>query len=207
MIARISGAVLHKKAGGVILEVEGTGLGLEVQTSLHTLEDIKEASSATLYVHLAVREDALFLFGFSTEHEKSFFIRLISVGGVGPKIALSLLSGLSTAEISSAIRAGDITKLSATPGVGKKTAERIVMELRDKIPPPPQRPLPNAEEDAARSAPDASADFVQDLISALVNLGWTAAAAERSVRHALAEAPADRDFGSVLKKALKSLYR
>jgi holliday junction DNA helicase RuvA len=206
MIARISGAVLHKKTGGVILEVDGTGLGLEVQTSLHTLEDIKEGASATLYVHLAVREDALLLFGFSTEHEKTFFIRLISVGGVGPKLALSLLSGLSTAEISSAIRAGDITKLSATPGVGKKTAERIVMELRDKIPPPPQRPFPHTE-DAARSAPDASADFIQDLISALINLGWPAAAAERSARHALAEAPADRDFGSVLKKALKSLYR
>ena len=131
MIAQISGKLIHKQPNSVIVDVGG--VGYELTVPLSTFYDLGEpGADVSLRVHTHVREDALQLFGFRTDREKKLFLLLLTVSGIGPKLAVTVLSGLSVEELVQALRAGNLAKLVAIPGVGKKTAERMLLELKDK---------------------------------------------------------------------------
>ncbi|MCS7315839.1 MAG: Holliday junction branch migration protein RuvA, partial [Bryobacteraceae bacterium] len=150
-----------------------------------------------LRIHTHVREDTLALYGFASEEEKMLFERLITVSGIGPRLAITVLSGLPVAELYASIRAGAVERLLRIPGVGRKTAERIVLELREKLP-----PAPGATCEAAPAA--ALSPVEQDVVSALINLGCTAAAAETAVRKARASGTAE-EFEPLFRHALELL--
>jgi Holliday junction DNA helicase RuvA len=197
VIAHLSGTLLDKQVQRLIVDVGG--VGYDVQVPLSTFYAVGEPGSrVALRVHTHVREDALQLFGFSTPLEQTLFERLIAISGIGPKAALSVLSGIEPEGLVRAIRGADLARLTSIPGVGKKTAERIVIELRDRLP----------KAIAAESASPASRDddLRADLLSALANLGYQRAAADRAVDKALARA-ADRAFEPVLRDVLKELAR
>ena len=194
MIARLRGTVLEKAPTRVVLDVGG--VGYEVHVPLSSFGGVGEPGSAlTLHVHTHVRDDAILLFGFSTALELSLFERLITVSGIGPRVALAVLSGLPPSELVEAIAGADLARLTSIPGVGRKTAERIVLELKDRI----------AAFGATAQAADAGGPG-EDLVSALVNLGYHRAAAEKAVNQALASAP-DGGFEGALRHALRSLTR
>ncbi|MBV8552483.1 MAG: Holliday junction branch migration protein RuvA [Acidobacteriaceae bacterium] len=177
MIGHLRGVLFEKHPNQVI--VEAAGVGYEVQIPISTYTSLPDAgATVALRIHTHVREDALALFGFATPEEKAVFERLISVSGIGPKLAITVLSGLATAELIGAIRGSDVQKLVRIPGVGKKTAERIVLELKDKL------PTVEAAGKAAEAAPAAQplTPVERDVLSALQNLGCTRAAAEDAVR-------------------------
>lgn len=195
MIAQLRGRVLSKSPGEVVLEVGGVGylIAIPVSTFYRLHETGSEASLLT-YTH--VREDTLALFGFFSKEEQVLFEMLIGVAGVGPKLAINVLSGIEAPELVQALRAGDIARLTRIPGVGKKTAERLVVELRDKA---HKLPLSTTE---AREAPSgASRD---DLVSALANLGYSRPEAEKAVERALKEDGAGR-FEDLLRRSLRIL--
>jgi Holliday junction DNA helicase RuvA len=177
MIGHLRGAVLEKHPNQVVLEV--AGVGYDVQIPISTYSALPNAGdTAALRIHTHVREDALVLYGFATSEEKAVFERLISVSGIGPKLAPTVLSGLATAELIAAIRNSDIQSLVRIPGVGKKTAERMVLELKDKL---------AAIDAAGKSIPAAGTGssfsaLEQDVLSALQNLGCTRPVAEEALR-------------------------
>ncbi|MGH9618398.1 MAG: Holliday junction branch migration protein RuvA [Bryobacteraceae bacterium] len=178
MIAHLRGTVLEKHPNQVV--VEASGVGYEVQIPISTYTALPDPGMVvSLRIHTHVREDALSLFGFSTADEKALFERLISVSGIGPRLAIAVLSGLPTADLINAIRASQVEQLVRIPGVGKKTAERIVLELKDKLDAVSQ-PRPAA---AQVSVQPLSA-LEQDVISALQNLGCSRGAAEEAVAKA-----------------------
>jgi Holliday junction DNA helicase RuvA len=193
MIGRLTGRLASKAPDHVLLEVGG--VGYLVQIPLSTFYDLPEQESpASLWIHTHVREDALALFGFLTEREKSLFLLLLGVTGIGPRVALTVLSGMPPADLVEALRNKDSRKLVAVPGVGKKTADRMVLELADKV--ANLAPETPAGETAAVSA--------DDVVSALVNLGYRRAEAERAV-DAISRIGPPKDFGEFLKEALKRL--
>jgi Holliday junction DNA helicase RuvA len=179
MIAFLRGMVFEKHPNQVIVEAAGVGYDVQIPISTYTsLPDAGSVVSLRIYTH--VREDALSLFGFATPEEKLVFERLISVSGIGPSLAVKILSGMATLELVSAIRNGDVQNLVRIPGVGKKTAERIVLELKDKL---------AAVEVAGKTAVVAAATpafsaLEQDVLSALLNLGCARPAAEEAIRKA-----------------------
>jgi len=200
MIAFLRGRVLEKQPNRVLIDVNG--VGYEVVIPLSTFYDVgDEGAEVALRVHTHVREDALQLFGFLTLLERQMFERLIAVSGIGPKLAIAVLSGLDTRDLVTAVQRADVARLTSIPGVGKKTAERIVLELKDRL---TQLTVPAAvdakpqvaEEDRLRG----------DLLSALQNLGYHRTDAERAVGVVL-EQPADRTLESALKDALRRLSR
>jgi Holliday junction DNA helicase RuvA len=155
-------------------------------------------ASVALRVHTHVREDALALFGFATALEHDLFERLIAVNGIGPKLALSVLSGIESADFIRAVEQGDVTRLTRIPGVGRKTAERMTLELRDRLP----------KIDAAAPAATAASDGSRgDVVSALVNLGYPPAAVDKAVDAVIKDAPADVSFEDLLRRALRQLSR
>ncbi len=176
MIGHLRGTVLEKHPNQVI--VEAAGVGYDVQIPISTYTSLPgEGSAVALRIYTHVREDALLLFGFATAEEKLVFERLISVSGIGPKLALTVLSGLPTADLVTAIRASDLQRLVRIPGVGKKTAERIVLELKEK--------LLGIEVGAAAAPTEAGQAWTtleRDVLSALQNLGCSRATAEEAVR-------------------------
>lgn len=179
MIGHLRGTVLEKHPNQVI--VEATGVGYEIQIPISTYTSLPDTGSAvSLRIHTHVREDALLLFGFSTQEEKTVFERLISVSGIGPKLAITVLSGLPTADLVTAIRNGDVQTLVRIPGVGKKTAERIVLELKDKL----LSIGPAAKGIPAGTGASAFSVLERDVLSALQNLGCSRPAAEEAVRKA-----------------------
>ena len=195
MIAHLSGTLIDKQLQRLIVDVGG--VGYDVMVPLSTMYAIGDAGSrVALRVHTHVREDALQLFGFATSLELAIFERLISVSGIGPKVALSVLSGIEPAELVRAIRSADLARLTRIPGVGKKTAERIVLELKDK--------LPQTGEPEASPAPVPGDDVREDLLSALANLGYQRSSIERTVDNVLASAQ-DRTFEPLLRATLKRL--
>jgi Holliday junction DNA helicase RuvA len=196
VIARIAGRLLEKHPSRVIVDVNG--VGYDVQIPLSTFYNLGEpGGDVALRVHTHVREDALALFGFATPLELQLFERLIGINGVGPKLALAVLSGIEPPELVGAIRAQDVGRLTKIPGIGKKTAERISLELRDKL------PASIALADAA--SPAAGDGLRDDVISALLNLGYQRAAAEKAVGTVMNDG-ADA-FEPALKKALKTLVK
>ena len=197
MIAHLSGTLLEKHVQRLIVDVGG--VGYELFVPLSTFYGVGECGAAVkLRVHTHVREDALQLFGFSTALELALFERLIGISGIGPKLGLAVLSGIEPADLIRAIRHGDHVRLTSIPGVGKKTAERIVIELRDRLPTGPET------ESAAPGS--AGSDERADLLSALSNLGYQRAAAEKAVDRVLARG-GDNAFEMLLREVLKELVR
>ncbi len=187
MIAHLSGTLLAKHATSVILDVGGVGYEVTIPVStFYDLEDAGAQVSLRIYTH--VREDALQLYGFRTARERELFTLLISVSGIGPKSGIAMLSGMSADEIITAIRTNNLARLTSIPGVGKRTAERLVIELRDKM---AALSSPALEEDiaaqAAAGAPASEDALRDDTLSALVNLGYQKAAAEKAVTQAINE--------------------
>lgn len=204
MIAQLTGKLLQKHPTAVVIDV--LGVGYEVTIPLSTYYEIGEVgSTVSLLTYTYVREDTLQLYGFRTAREKDLFLRLISVSGVGPKLAITILSGLSVDQLIPAIRTNDVARLMAIPGVGRKTAERLIVELRDKL-----VALSNDEAEAAyrqMTAIEAADEEVKrDVISALMNLGYPRPLAERAVTAAL-ESETDHSTEWILKQALKRLFR
>ena len=196
MIASLRGALVEKRPNQIVVDVQGVGYDVSIPISTYSgLPDV--GSQITVRVHTHVREDAIALFGFSTAEEKTVFERLISVSGIGPKLAVTVLSGLAVADLTAAIRSGDVQKLTRIPGVGKKTAERMVLELRDKVDVAPGTTPPAATE---KSAP--FSDVEHDVLSALMNLGCQRPAAETAIRKAAA-AGAGTDFEPLFRKSLE----
>ena len=192
MIAHLRGSVLEKEPGHLIVDV--AGVGYEVTVPISTWTRIPDAGhTVSLLIHTVVREDALSLFGFLTKEEKSLFEKLISVSGIGPKLAVTVLSGLAAPDLIAAIRGGDLARLTRIPGVGKKTAERLVVELRDKVGAASDTPFPVA---TAMTALD------QDVLSALVNLGCQRNAAEAALAK-LKASGAPQDFETLFRRALE----
>jgi Holliday junction DNA helicase RuvA len=196
MIAHLRGTILEKHPNEVVLETAGVGYEVQIPISTYTaLPDAGALVSLRIYTH--VREDALALFGFATSEEKLLFERLISVSGIGPRLAITVLSGLPTSDLIAAIRTEDVPRLVRIPGVGKKTAERIVLELKDKL---------GAVEGAGASSgatparPSLSA-LEQDVLSALANLGCSRPAAEEAVRKAK-DRGAPQEFEGFFRAAL-----
>jgi len=202
MIARIRGTLVDKHPGLIVVDVGG--VGYEMTIPLSTYRDLGETGSPVdLHVHTHVREDALALFGFGSRLEKELFVRLIAVGGVGPKTAVALLSGLGAADLVEAVRQRDVRRLATVPGIGRKTAERITIELADRIEALTLAAGVVATRPAARALRD-------DLASALENLGYNARSADEAAAAAMeAEAAAGRApaFEGLLKRALKMLAR
>lgn len=203
VIAHLTGTVLHKQPNAVIVDVHGVGYEVIIPVStFYELGDVGDAVS--LRVHTHVREDVIQLFGFRNLRDKELFLRLIAVSGIGPKLAVTILSGMSPEELIPAIRANDLVRLTSIPGVGKKTAERLVIELRDKI----AELLTPADEAAIAEVRAATpADAVRDdTISALLSLGYQRLQAEKAVSRAL-EAGSEQTIEQVLRASLKLLSR
>jgi len=198
VIAHLNGTLLDKRVQRLVVDVHG--VGYEVHVPLSTFYAVGDAGGAvSLHVHTHVREDALQLFGFGTTLELDLFERLIGVSGIGPKVALSVLSGMEPRELVRAIRQSDLGRLTMIPGVGKKTAERMVLELRDRMPAgvPAEAPGTGAEEGSARG----------DLLSALANLGYQRAAAEKAVDRVLGRTAGEPGFEQSLRDVLKELAK
>lgn len=199
MIGYLQGSLLKATPERLLLDVQG--VGYEVHVPLSTWYEIEKrggagAGKVALFIHTQVREDEIALFGFWTEREKALFEKLIAVGGIGPRLARVILSGMAPDDLLGAIAAGDLARLSTIPGIGKKTAERMVLELKDKM-----RELA-AELPERSAAPPAG----QDVVSALVNLGYKAVQAERAVAEAHREKP-DAAFHDLLRASLHRLSR
>ena len=207
MIAHLSGTLLAKQATSVILDVGG--VGYEVTIPVTTFYDMEEpGSQIQLRVYTHVREDALQLFGFKTARERELFTLLISVSGIGPKSAIAMLSGMSADEIISAIRTNNLARLTAIPGLGRKTAERLVIELRDKM---TALSSPALEETIAAAATAGGAaptedTLREDALSALVNLGYAKPAAEKAIAQAMHEG-GDLSVELILRRSLRALSK
>ncbi|HEX7282594.1 MAG TPA: Holliday junction branch migration protein RuvA [Vicinamibacterales bacterium] len=194
MIARLFGRVAEKQPNRLIVDVSGVGYDVQVPLStFYVSADV--GGEMALRIHTHVREDQLALYGFASDLELSMFERLIGISGIGPKLALAVLSGIEPRELAGAIQRNDIARLTAIPGVGKKTAERICVELRDRI--------PKAIDATAASPADS---LRQDLASALVNLGYHRQAIDKSLDKLLSGSVEPR-FEDVLRSALKELSR
>jgi Holliday junction DNA helicase RuvA len=196
MIGHLRGTILEKHPNEAIVEAGGVGYAVQIPISTYTtLPDT--GSSVALRVHTHVREDALVLFGFATRLEQTVFEKLISVSGIGPKLAITVLSGLPTGDLIGAIRSSDVARLVRIPGVGKKTAERIVLELKEKLMGVEGTDIPAA---ASPTAASFSA-LEEDVLSALQNLGCSRAAAEQAIRK-VADRGAPSDFETYFRAAM-----
>jgi Holliday junction DNA helicase RuvA len=206
MIAHLSGTLLAKQATSVILDVGG--VGYEVTIPLSTFYDLEDAgANVALRVYTHVREDALQLYGFKTARERELFLRLISVSGVGPKLGITMLSGMSADEIIASIRTNNLARLTSIPGVGRKTAERLVIELRDKIAalssPALEEEFGAAQQTGAATTENAMRD---DALSALLNLEYPKAAAEKAITSAMQEG-GELSVELILRRALRQLAK
>jgi len=199
MIAFLRGRVLDKQPNRLIVDVQG--VGYELHVPLSTYYDIgDEGADVSLRVYTHVREDALQLFGFLTDLERQLFERLIGISGIGPKLAISVLSGLDSRELVAAVQRGDVARLVGIPGIGKKTAERIVLELRDRL-------AHLAMPAVAVAATTTPADRLRgDLVSALQNLGYHRPQAEKAAEATVVASP-DLTFEEALRRALRELMR
>ena len=207
MIAHLSGTLLSKQPTAAIIDVGG--VGYEVSIPVSTFYELGEnGSPAQLRVYTHVSQDAIRLYGFKTARERELFLQLISVNGVGPALAIKLLSGMNADEMIAAIRTNNLVRLVAIPGVGRKTAERLVVDLRDKIAALSSPAL--EEEFAAKAAASGSASspdsMRDDAMSALANLGYQRAAAEKAIKNAIDEG-GELSVEVVLRRSLRSLAK
>lgn len=199
MIAHLSGKILEKETDRVVIDVGG--VGYDVGIPLSTFYELGEiGSDVSLRIYTNVREDAIQLFGFQTTRERDLYLLLISVQGVGAKSGVTLLSGMSADDIVLAIRSGNITKLTSIPGVGKKTAERLIVELRDKVTSIGTGGKPSI------AMPISDNAVVDDALSALVNLGYQRTAAEKALQQAMKEG-AELSVQKLLRASLQILAK
>jgi len=201
VIARLHGRIVEKLPHQVIIDAGGVGYRASIPLStFYTLPD--EGSEVTLRTHTHVREDAIALYGFSTRQEQDLFERLIEISGIGPRLALAILSGLPAGDLVAAISDGDAGRLRSIPGVGPKTADRIVLEMRDRI-----RLIRGADVEVAAPGSSAGGEALRrDVVSALVNLGYRESQADIAVRQVLGRgAPSGSQLQDVLKRSLRYL--
>ena len=199
MIARIKGTLAEKAPNRLTVDVGG--VGYDVLVPLSTFYGIGEiGADVVLRIHTHVREDVIALYGFASPLEQDLFERLISISGIGPKLALAVLSGIDPGDLVRAIRTQDVARLTRIPGVGKKTAERIGLELKDRL------PLAGAGAGQA-DGPAAADDLRSDLLSALTNLGYKGQVAEKAVDAALKKTPEGSSFEQVLRDILRGMTR
>jgi Holliday junction DNA helicase RuvA len=202
MIAHLTGRLFDRSTKSAI--IEAGGIGYEVFVPLSTFYALpKEEENVSLHIHTHVREDAIQLYGFMTQLEKDLFLMLISVSGIGPKLGVNILSGIGPEELLDAISRGDALRLQSIPGVGRKTAERITLELRDRAAKAHgERPPPESRQ----SAETAEARMMDDALSALVNLGYPPKAAKQAVDRAKATVR-ENSLEAWIKEALRHLFQ
>lgn len=198
MIARLAGTLLEKTPSRLVVDV--SGVGYEVLVPLSTFYGIGDpGSGVTLRVHTHVREDVIALYGFGSALEQDLFERLIAISGIGPKLALAVLSGIDANDLMRAVRLQDVGRLTKIPGVGKKTAERIGLELKDRLP----HAAPAAADATAGSSGDQARD---DLLSALTNLGYQRTAVEKAVDAAVKKSP-EGPLEHLLRDVLRAMMK
>lgn len=202
MIALLTGQLVSKRTDQIIIEVAG-GVGYRVLIPLSTFYSLPEAGCVKLHIHTHVREDALLLYGFLTADERALFILLLSVTGVGPKLALNILSHANPQDLRQAIVNNDVNRLATLPGIGKKSAERLVLELKEKIHKLGLSSDPLIKEQALVNSP--TQGQTEDALSALLNLGYKEAQARKALA-TIAITP-ESPLEEILKSALKSLMR
>ena len=197
MIGLLRGQLVKRDPAHVIVEVNGVGYRVFVPLSTYyRLPD--ERTEVLLHTVTHLREDALHLYGFITERERALFDLLRGVTGIGPRLAINILSGITAEELAAAIGRADLVRLSAIPGVGRKTSERIILELKEKI-------LPLLEPAVAAPEGDRSEEVLQDVVSALLNLGYNRSAASKAAAKALRTVDGDQDFETVIRQAPRLL--
>ncbi len=200
MIAMLSGKIAYKGISHVVVDAQGVGYRVFIPlTTFYALPETDQA--ITLHIHTSVKEDAIHLFGFYTREERELFQLMISVSGIGPKVALNILSGISSAELLEAISTGNLAKLMAIPGIGRKMAERLILELKEKV-------MKKIAADAipAADAKQKQAEMMrEDVLSALMNLGYKAGAARDALEKAACDLKEEPAMDQLLKKALKIL--
>jgi holliday junction DNA helicase RuvA len=199
MIGYLKGRLLHKKPNTILLDVHGTGY--EVTIPLTTFYELPgEGNEVALNIHTHVREDALMLYGFHTQREKDFFLKLISISGIGPKLAVVILSGAQVEELAQAIAENNLVRLTAIPGIGRKTAERMVLELKNHM-----TPFLLPEQVGASQDGNSYGALEEDVLSALVNLGYPRVSAEKALTAVLRSVQCERTFEDVLRNTLQRL--
>ena len=206
MIAHLSGTLFSKQATSVIVDVGGVGYEVTIPLStFYDLEDTGKPVQLRIYTH--VREDTLQLYGFKTIRERELFLKIISVSGIGPKLGITLLSGMSADELIAAIRTNDLARLTLIPGIGRKTAERLVIELREKVAALTSAQLEEALAMKAAATGEVRQDDVRaDALSALLNLGYQRVSAEKALDNAVAEG-GELTVETVLRRVLRKLAR
>lgn len=197
MIAHLRGKLLSKHPNQAIVEVGGVGYDVTISVSAFS-ELPAPGSEVALFIHTHVREDVIALYGFLRTSEKQLFEKLMTVSGIGPKLAITILSGMPANDLAVAIRGNDLARLTRIPGIGKKTAERMVLELRDKL------PAQGAE--AAAAMPTAT-PMQEDVLSALTNLGYQRPAAEKAIAVVTAKGAAQDSFDELFRQTLAALTR
>ena len=197
MIGLLRGRIVKKQPPGLILDVHG--VGFELEASMNTFYQLPPAGEEVeLLTHLSVREDSLTLYGFGSERERSLFRALIKVSGIGAKMALAILSGTSAEEFGQCIETGDASRLQRLPGVGKKTAQRLIVEMRDRLDGWHAGEMPERER---AGSPPGAADPVNEAVSALISLGYRPQEASRLVHVVAAD---DMDSEALIRAALKA---
>ena len=206
MIAHLSGTLFSKQATSVIVDVGGVGYEVTIPLStFYDLEDTGKPVQLRIYTH--VREDTLQLYGFKTIRERELFLKIISVSGIGPKLGITLLSGMSADELIAAIRTNDLARLTLIPGIGRKTAERLVIELREKVAALTSAQLEEALTMKAAATGESRQDDVRaDALSALLNLGYQRGSAEKALDGAIGEG-GELTVEVVLRRVLRKLAR
>lgn len=201
MIASLTGRLASKHPGGVVIDVQGVGYDVLIPLSTYyRLPEPEQPVSLTIHTH--VREDAIQLFGFSTQREKDAFLMLLGVSGIGPKLALSVISSLSVDDLAAAIRNDDQKTLASVPGIGKKSAGRLALELKDKV-----EKLGVAVDHRATKAAEPSGKLMDDALSALVNLGYKAGDVKDVIKQVLAGRNGDTPLQDLIRAALKELAK
>jgi Holliday junction DNA helicase RuvA len=199
MIAHIQGLLYSKSPEYLIIDVDG--VGYQVQVPLSTFYDLPDVgNSVALHIHTHVREDALQLYGFQSPEEKALFVRLMSIAGIGPRLAVNILSGITPPELAESLSQGNLARLISIPGVGRKTAERIMVEMRDKL--PALAVVHGATVPAKTAATEA---MMEDALSALLNLGYKKGVAQRAIDQAQQRLQGEMTLEKLLKESLREL--
>jgi holliday junction DNA helicase RuvA len=193
MIGYLTGNIISRKPTKILLDVNG--VGYTVNISINTFENIADKETISLFIYTSVKEDSITLFGFFTEPEKQMFELLISITGIGPKLALGILSGIQTDDLKDAIQRGDITRIIAVPGIGRKTGERLVLELKNKV--------DLVSEESSR---EISFSIKNEAIAALTTLGYNSKVADKIIRDILSSEP-DLSLEELIKKSLSNLNK
>jgi Holliday junction DNA helicase RuvA len=199
MIAHLQGLLHFKSPEYLVIDLDG--IGYEVHVPLSTFYDLPQVgSTVSLHIHTHVREDALKLYGFRSPEEKALFIRLISISGIGPRLAVNILSGISPVELVDSLSQNNVARLVSIPGVGRKTAERIMVELRDKV-----STLAPGHDPTVPFKTAANETMIEDALSALLNLGYKKGVAQRAVENAKHRLEGEITLESLLKESLREL--